>query len=147
MSYIQQKEKMKSEAEARRNLVWNAIKITFITLAVLLVLFCVTLILTLIFDKDKEAPIISGPDGGIIVGYVGDNPRYKQWIELSDNEDTPEELKENLQINYNSVKKDVEGEYKVFYRVTDKAGNVSATYTLIYVVKSKAHYDQIRVVS
>ena len=78
---------------------------------------------------------VIGPSGGKIIGYVGESPLYKQMVTVEDNVDEAP----TLQVNNKSVNINKEGEYKVYYRATDAAGNMSSTYTLIYVVKSKEY--------
>ncbi len=139
MSYIKDKEKMAAEAEQYRRSVQKLIKITFFALAVTLAVFCVALVGSLLFGKksnDKTPPEIKGPSGGIYVGYVGDTPRYRNMVEVSD--DSEGEL--DFDIDASAVDKDKEGSYKVYYTVTDEAGN-SSKYTLTYVVK-KAEYQE-----
>lgn len=138
MSYNSEKEKIKKEAKERIEAIWKIIKITFVILAALLVLFCVTLIGTLLFSKDEDPPVIKGPDGDVVVGYVGDTPRYKQWVEVVDNEDDAPVL----EINKSEVKQNEVGSYEVHYRAIDKEGNVSGTYTLTYIVKSKQYSNE-----
>ena len=139
MSYIQDKDNMNKEAETHKKSVWMSIKITFCAIAAMLLLFCVTLVISLITGdsskKDTEAPTVVGPSGNVFAGYVGDKPIYKSMISVSDNVDQrPTVTVDNSNVNPNKV-----GNYKVHYTVTDAAGNVT-NYTLTYVVK-KAEYS------
>ena len=139
MSYIKDKERMKREAGAHRKKVWAVIKMTFIAFLASLVLFCVTFAVSIALNgfggKDTIAPEIVGPIGGRVVGYVGESPIYKQMVTVSDNEDDDPQI----EVNNNDVNPDVPGEYEVLFRAVDKSGNVSETYTLIYVVKSNEY--------
>lgn len=139
MSYKSDKEKMNKEADAHRNLVWKVIKITFIVFAAALLVFCIIWGACAIFGlgepKDTEAPIISGRDGSRYIGYVGESPLYKQMVKVVDDTDPMP----TLEINNKNVDINKEGEYKVYYRATDGAGNVSEVYVLTYVVKSKQY--------
>ncbi len=135
MSYINEKEQMKNEANKHRRLVWTSIKITFITLAACLVLFFIALIISLIVGdnkKDTEAPTIIVPNNGIVVGYVGETPIYKQMVKVVDNIDESPKL----YVNNKEVNMDRAGEYKVYFVAEDASGNRSKTYVVTYVVKS-----------
>lgn len=140
MSYINDKEKMNKEASIYRKRVWLVIKITFCVIAVLLLAFCVTLVISLMrgdkANADTEPPTIIAPSGNTVVGYVGESPIYKKMIRVYDNVDpSPAVTVDNSGVNINQ-----EGSYKVYYVVTDEAGNISR-YTLTYVIK-KAEYSQ-----
>ncbi len=133
MSYINQKDEMSNQAEKHKHLVWTSIKITFVVFAVCLVLLIVTLIVSLFSGaKDTEAPTIIGPADGMVVGYVGEVPMYKKMVRVEDNIDSAP----RLQIDNSQVNKDAVGEYEVYYRAIDEAGNRSEVYTLKYVVMS-----------
>ena len=141
MSYKNDRERMNKEAEAHRNMVWKTIKITFIAFSASLVLFCLLWGISALFglggSKDTEPPVISGRNGSRCVGYVGESPMFKQMVKVVDNVDSiiePEINAKNVDINK-------EGEYKVYYRAIDAAGNVSETYVLTYVVKSKEYSE------
>ena len=141
MSYNNDKEKMNQEIEDRKRLVWTIIKITFIAFAVVLVIFAVVLTVTLITGAGKSGddmpPEISGRDGGRVVGYVGESPKFKQMVKVVDDSDPAPQLQiDNSKVNINE-----EGEYKVYYRAIDESGNVSEIYTLVYVVKSKEYSE------
>ncbi len=135
MSYIKDKENMQKEAAKHKKNMFMIIKITFATIAVLLLLFCVALVVSLITGggkkKDVTPPTVTGRDGGKTVGYVGDKPLYREMVNISDDSDG--EL--TVEINESGVNINKVGEYKVHYRVTDEAGN-STIYTHIYVVKN-----------
>ncbi len=149
MSYINEKEKMKKEAEAHKRTVFTAITITFVVFALLVFLLCASLVVNLISNvvkngwdaldlnsigqaKDEEAPSIIGPSNGVYIGYVGETPMYKQMVQVVDNIDE----NPTLTVNNSEVNKDVIGDYKVYYKAVDAEGNVSK-YTLIYRVMSQ----------
>ena len=142
MSYINEKERMKQEAQRHRKNVWLAIKITFILFALCLLSLVIVLAVSLFSgkallennEKDTEAPTITGPANNIYVGYVGETPHYKQMVKIVDNLDEDPQVK----IDNSRVNKDVEGEYQVLYVATDAAGNKSK-YVLTYVVKGKEY--------
>ena len=140
MSYIQDKEKMKKESDAYKNKVLFLMKITFCVIAAMLLVFCVTLVVSLITGgsskNDTEAPTVVGPSGNVFVGYVGDKPIYKSMINVSDNVDE----RPSVNVDNSKVNPNKEGSYKVYYTVTDAAGNVTE-YTLTYIVK-KAEYSE-----
>lgn len=134
-TYKNDKEKMNKEAKNRRDLTWQIIKITFVTFAAFLLVFCVTLVVSLMFgNKDEEAPIISGSKR--VIGYCGDTPVFKKMVTVSDNTD----VAPHLEINASSVDIYKEGEYAVYYQAIDESGNKSSVYKLIYVVKSKQYH-------
>lgn len=139
MSYINDKERMKKEAGEYRKKVWSVIKITFITFLSSLILFCAVFSVSLFLKRgdanDTIAPEILGPKSGRVVGYVGESPLYKQMVTVSDNADKDPQI----DVNNSKVNPDVPGEYEVYFRAVDKAGNVSEIYTLIYVVKSNEY--------
>ena len=138
MSYINDKEKMNKEAQEHRSRVWSVIRITFIAFAAFLLVFCITLTVSLIFgkdsSKDKEAPVISGSKR--VIGYVGESPTFKKMVSVTDNTDPAP----HLEVNAKAVDINKEGEYKVYYQAVDEAGNKSGVYTVIYVVKSKEYH-------
>jgi len=138
MSYIQDKEKMNKDAEAHKKLVWLVIKITFCTIAAMLLLFCITLVISLIkgdsSKKDTEAPVVLGPSGNVYVGYVGEPPSYKKMISVRDNADK----RPQVDVDASGVNSNEVGSYKVHYTVSDASGNVTK-YTLTYVVKDRVY--------
>jgi hypothetical protein len=149
MSYISDKEKMKKDAKAHRERIFSIIKITFVVFAVSLLVFCVTLGLSMIFDWDTSAPSgdttppvirqnfnLSGFeafDGGVI-GYIGDTPAFKRFVTVTDDtDDAPviSILEHNEDINK-------EGTYTVKYVAEDASGN-SSYFTLKYVIKKQEY--------
>ena len=131
MSYMNEKEKMKADITRHYHNVWLVIKITFITLAATLAMFC----LALIFIGDTEPPKIEAPSS--VVGYVGDKPAYKKFISVSDNDGSDPKI----EVDASKVNTKKAGTYYVNYTVTDKAGNVS-THKLKFIVKdAKYNWD------
>lgn len=150
MSYKVDKEIMKKEVDAHKNLVLFAIKITFIAFAACLLIFCITLILSAVFgwekgssSSDNIAPTVSqnlNIDGfdtfnGGVIGYVGQTPTLKKFIIISDDTDESPVIS-NIQHDIDS---NTEGTYTIKYTVSDASGNLSY-FTLKYVVK-KAEYS------
>ena len=159
MSYIKEKEKMNKEAQAHREQIWSLIKKTFMAFSALLLIFCVTLVISLIIgpsSDDEEPPVISPSSSLRVVGYVGDTPTYREYVKVSDNVDKEvilmtytgssdidvPEGKIALLINAQEVNKDKEGSYNVYYIAIDSAGNISHTSTIIYQVKSKEYSEE-----
>ena len=105
---------MKADITRHYHNVWLVIKITFITLAATLAMFC----LALIFIGDTEPPKIEAPSS--VVGYVGDKPAYKKFITVSDNDGSDPKI----EVDARKVNTKKAGTYYVNYTVTDKAGNV-----------------------
>lgn len=139
---MNEKEKMNKEASEYRKKVWYAIAITFVAFAALLVVFCATLVISLIVggfkgEEDVEAPEIIGPADGSVVGYVGESPVYKQMVRVVDDKDEAPILR----VNNSKVNINKEGEYPVYFRAEDASGNISGMYTLTYIVKSKQYSE------
>ncbi len=146
MSYKTQREEMNKQADKHKKLVITTIIVTFVAFALCLAVLWTTVLVSFVSawistgdigafftgkEKDDEAPEIYGPFGGVVVGYVGDSPWYKQYVKVEDNIDEAP----TLQIDSSEVNKDMVGRYNVYYRAKDASGNVSAVYTLIYEVK------------
>lgn len=143
MSYRSDKENMEKEVQAHRKSVLFIIKITFITFAAFLLVFCLTLLLSTLFEwgrksgSDTKAPTITQNmkvDGfeaynGGIVGYVGVTPTFKKFISVSDDTDELPTVSVEHNVDINTV-----GTYTIRYTVEDASGNVSYK-TLTYEVK------------
>ncbi len=139
MSYINDKEKMKKEADEHRRLVWTAVKITFVAIAALLLVFCITLGVSLFAGSggdDKEAPVIKGP--GVVIGYLGEAPTYLSYVEVSDDKD-PDPM---IHVKADSVDINKVGSYEVYYVAVDSEGNRSLQFTLVYEVKEKQFSEE-----
>ena len=138
MSYINEKEKMNREAKAHRARIWSFIRYTFYALAALLLLFCITLIISLIIgpsSSDEEPPVIEGPSR--VVGYVGEIPLYTSFVTVTDNVDAAiRPVVYADQVDINKV-----GSYRVYYVAIDAAGNKSEQFALIYEVKSAEYRE------
>jgi hypothetical protein len=143
MSYRSDKEKMQKEAQAHRRSVLFIIKVTFVAFAAFLLIFCITLVLSSVFEwdvdngADTKAPSITqnmnvegfeAYNGGV-VGYVGVTPTFKKFISVSDDTDEVPIVSVEHNVDINTV-----GTYTVRYTVEDASGNV-AHKTLTYEVK------------
>lgn len=148
MSYRSDKENMQREVQTHRSKVILLIKATFIAFAAFLLIFCVTMLLSAVFDwdnvtgGDERAPSISqnmnlegfeAYNGGV-VGYVGVTPTFKKFISVSDDTDEMPTVSVEHNVDIDTV-----GTYTVKYTVTDASGNVSYK-TLVYEVK-KGEYS------
>ena len=136
MSYKSDKERMQNDAKAHRDRVFSVIKITFIAFAASLLVFCLTLGLSLLFDWDSSKP--SGDktppkitqnfnledfeafNGGVI-GYVGQTPAFKKFVSVTDDTDDVPVISV-LEHNEDITK---EGTYTVKYVAEDASGNTS----------------------
>lgn len=149
MSYISDKDKMQKEADAHKKFVVSTIKITFVAFAVALLLFCIVLILSSVFDwkgknniTDTEPPRISqnfNVDGyatfkGGVIGYIGETPAFKKFVIVTDNiDDVP-----TISVVEHNEDISKEGTYRVKYMAEDASGNVSY-FELIYIVKKQEY--------
>ena len=153
MSYRSDKEKMRKDVDAHKNLVLFSIKITFIAFAVCLLVFCITLVLSMVFGwgndskkGDKLGPTVAqnfDVDGfdtfnGGVVGYVGQAPTLKKFILVSDDTDEAPVIT-NIEHDIDS---NAEGTYTVYYTVSDASGNLSY-FELKYVVKKAEYSDAV----
>ena len=152
MSYKNDKKRMEKEVREYQKNVFDIIKITFVVFAAMLFIFCVTLVISLLFggndaekNNDDTSPRIvqnfnvSGFDtfDGGVVGYVGQTPTFKKFITVSDdNDDAP------VVDIFHEVDVYKEGTYTVRYTVEDIDGNVSE-FTLSYVVKSAEYSNEL----
>ena len=152
MSYKNDKNKMRNEVREHRKAVFGIIKITFVAFAAMLFIFCVTLVVSLLFggkggsdSGDADAPTISQNfnltdfdtfDGGVI-GYVGQTPTFKKFVIVNDDTDDAPTVDISHEVDVNK-----EGTYTVKYTVKDMDGNISE-FTLRYVVKSAEYSDAI----
>lgn len=143
MSYRSDKENMQREVQAHKKSVFFVIKITFVVFAAFLLIFCVTLLLSGIFNWESapsgedRAPSITqnmNLDGfeaynGGVVGYLGVTPTFKKFISVSDDNDEAPTVSIEHNVDINTV-----GSYTIKYTVTDTAGNITNK-TLVYEVK------------
>ena len=152
MSYQNDKNRMQKEASEYRKNVFGIIKLTFIAFAVMLFIFCITLVISLLVgDKDDQknndasSPKIMQNfsisefdtfDGGVI-GYVGQTPTFKKFIIVDDDTDASPVVD-----IYHEVDVNKEGTYTVKYTVEDMDGNISE-FTLKYVVKSAEYSHEL----
>ena len=136
MSYISDMKKMNDDARKHRDGVWLSVKITFIALGVALILFLVTLLISLLLGgigkKDTEPPVVIPAKSSRVVGYIGNIPIYKKMIIVEDNVDSLDDI--IIKIDNKEVDINKEGEYKVYYTVMDTSGNTTE-FTIIYIVK------------
>lgn len=143
MSYKNDKNKMNQEMENHKKAVMLVIKITFVVLAVAVVAFAVSLVMTLFkgdffkSSKDTVAPTVQPREGSTVIGYLGEAPTYRKYVTVSDDKDASPELK----INSESVDINKVGSYKVYYKAIDSAGNESKVLTITYVVKNGEYSD------
>ena len=143
MSYRSDKENMQKEAQAHKNSVLFVIKVTFFVFAAFLLVFCLTLVLSSVFEwdtskgGDTKAPAITqnmnvegfeAYNGGV-VGYVGVTPTFKKFISVSDDTDEAPVVSVEHNVDITTV-----GTYTIKYTVEDASGNVSYK-TLAYEVK------------
>ena len=141
MSYLNDKEQMNEEMEARKNKVKFIIKITFIAFAVALAAFAVSFMISLFSDglfpsaKDTTPPVIQPREGTIVEGFLGEAPTFKKYVVVSDDQDDAPELK----IVSDGVDIHNEGSYEVKYLARDKSGNTSKVLTITYVVKNRQY--------
>lgn len=88
--------------------------------------------------EDKVAPEVSLSTIDIIIGEA---VSYKKAVGYSDNADSKEELK--LEIDNSKVDPNTVGTYKVTYTVTDTAGNSTTKTGEVYVLAEKpVYYDE-----
>ncbi len=152
MSYKTDKKRMEKDATEYRKNIFGIIKITFIAFAAMLFIFCITLVISLLFGGknpqstgDGSSPKIvqnyniSGFDvfDGGVIGYVGQTPTFKKFIIVSDDTDEAPVVDIQHEVDVNK-----EGTYTVKYIVEDMDGNISEL-TLKYVVKSAEYSHEL----
>ena len=86
---------------------------------------------------DDIKPVISGKNGGVVKLGVGSSIRGVDYINFSDDYDTPEDLLANHVLIYNDLNQSEAGLYSVVFRTQDNSGNISDDYTLIFDVSHK----------
>lgn len=143
MSYRSDLEYMKKLYEERKKRVSLLLKISLLTLAALIVITLVAVIVTAAtggFDGSKpstaddlEAPVITGPDGGVAFVYLGESISYKSLVSVRDDDEDVA-----LSVDNSAVDTTKEGTYSVRYTATDSSGN-SASYTLRLVIRKQEY--------
>jgi len=86
---------------------------------------------------DDIKPVISGRNGGVVKLGVGSSVRGVDYINFSDDYDTPEDLFANHTLVYNDLNQSEAGTYSVVFRTKDNSGNVSEDFTLVFDVRHK----------
>lgn len=144
MSYRNDKEKMNKEIAKFDKVLSLIIKITFVILALCLVAFSVSLVVSLVkgnlfaSQKDDTPPSISPRAGSTVVGYIGEAPTFKKYVTVSDDkDDEPILVIEDKLVDINK-----EGSYTVYYQAKDASGNKSSVFKLTYVVKNKQYSEE-----
>ena len=96
---------------------------------------------------DDLNPKITGKSGGVIKLGVGSQVDVINYINFSDNYDSPTDLRNNHTLIYNSVNLQEAGLYTAVFQTTDNSGNESDEYTLYvdvshdYAVKTNSVED------
>lgn len=83
---------------------------------------------TLTIKADKERPVIKGMKNQTI--YIGESISYKEEVTVTDNRDEHIEI----EIDHSGVNLEEAGEYQVFYRAVDSAGNKASTTATITIL-------------
>lgn len=93
---------------------------------------------TYTLKKDITPPEVAVSSIDIV---IGEPVSYKKAVGYSDNSDSLEELK--LEIDNSKVDPNTEGKYEVTYTVTDMAGNVTSKKGTVFVMAEKPiYYDE-----
>ena len=148
MSYKADLKHMSEDVENRKKLVFNAIKITAVALAVSLTVMVVTLLVALLTDsdggktarKDKTPPVIvfEGSEKNVIYATLGDTVSYRKYISAEDNSGSC-----TLSIDNKNVDVTKAGVYNVICTATDDAGNSSTLSVKVVVKKAEYSYDSL----
>ena len=139
MSYRSDMEQFQREYKQRKQMRGFVVKLTVILLAVAILVGGVAIGITLATggfheeevpaEKDKKAPVITGPKDGKALAYLGDAISYRSFVTVTDNSENV-----TLTVDDSKVNKTQEGTYSVRYTATDAAGN-KAEYTLTLIIK------------
>ena len=150
MTYKETLEQMKNDVEKRKKLVFNAIKISAVLLAVSLLLFIVTLCLSLANGEgggkpakaDKTPPVITFNGGEpIIYATLGESVSYRKYVSATDDSGYCK-----LDFNNKNVLLNEAGVYTVVCTATDDAGNKAKLNVKVVVKKAEFSYDSLMAV-
>jgi len=84
---------------------------------------------------DDLNPQITGKNGGVLKLGVGSQVDAINYINFSDNYDSPADLRNNHTLVYNDINLQEAGTYSAVFQTQDNSGNESEEYTLIVDVR------------
>lgn len=147
MTYRDTLEEMKNDVEKRKKLVFKAIKISAVLLAVSLLCFVVTLCISLALDDgapkhsktDKTAPVITFKGGDpVIYATLGESVSYRKYVSATDDSGYCK-----LDFNNKNVLLNQAGVYTVICTATDDAGNSAKMSIKVVVKKAEFSYESL----
>ena len=147
MTYKESLEHMKNDAEKRKKLVFNAIKIATLLLVVSLLIFVISLCVSLAGGgdntrerTDRVAPTITFKGSGdpVIYATLGETVAYRKYVSATDN-------KGNCTLSFDNKNVDITkaGVYTVVCSATDDAGNTARLNLKVVVKKAEFSYDSL----
>ncbi len=89
---------------------------------------------------DKQAPVITGAKDR--VAYVGDSVAYRSGVAVTDNVDETVQL----EVDSSNVDLSTPGTYKVIYKATDSAGNVTQQEITVTVKEKQANHVDVETI-